>query len=222
MMKAVVAAAIIVAAALRAPLCVQGRGVAPERTTVLDNATVAVTRVHFDPGSREETHTHPFPLLIVQQTNGQATVTDREMLRVGQRAGEVWFIPAGTPHAVSNRSNAPIEMLAVGIKTDRPQAPAAPPTEAPEGIVRATLVDNADVRVVRVRFSPDAREPLHTHPNDLLTIQITRGRVEILNGAQRSTADREPGFVQFLPRNVQHAFASADTAPFELLSVSIK
>lgn len=195
---------------------------APDRTTILDNATVAVTRVHFDPGSREDTHTHAFALLIVQLTNGEATVTDREMLRVGHRAGEVWFIPAGTPHAASNRSNAAIDMLAVAIKTDRPPAPAAPPTEAPEGIMRATLVDNADVRVVRVRFSPGAREPLHAHPNDLLTIQITRGRVEILNGTQRSNADREPGFVQFLPRHVQHAFASADSEPFELLSVSIK
>src|SRR5262249_23240624 len=195
---------------------------APERTSVLDNATVAVTRVHFDPGSREDTHTHPFPLLIVQLTNGEATIVDREMLRVGHRPGEVWFIPAGTPHAASNRSNAPIDMLAVAIKTDRPPAPAAPPTDAPEGIVRATLVDNADVRVVRVRFSPGAREPLHTHPNDLLTIQITRGGVEILKGAQRSTAERDPGFVQFLPRNVPHSFASADKGAFELLSISIK
>jgi quercetin dioxygenase-like cupin family protein len=195
---------------------------APDRTTILDNATVAVTRVHLAPGSREEIHTHSFPLLIVQLTNGEATVTDREMLRVGHRAGEVWFIAAGTPHAASNRSQGAIEMLAVAIKTDRPAAPAAPPTDAPEGILRATLVDNADVRVVRVRFSPGAREPLHAHPNDLLTIQVTRGRVEILNGAQRSIADREPGFVQFLARHVQHAFASADAEPFELLSVSIK
>jgi quercetin dioxygenase-like cupin family protein len=221
MMRGIVIAAII--ATVARPF--QGREnvvFAPERTTVLDNPTVAVTRVHFDPGSREETHTHPFPLLIVQVTNGEATVADREMLRVGHLAGEVWFIPAGTPHAASNRSNAAIEMLAVGVKADRPPAPAAPPTEAPEGIVRATLVDNADVRVVRVRFSPGAHEPVHTHPNDLLTIQITRGRVEIVNGSQRSTADREPGFAQFLARNVRHSFASADTAPFELLSVSIK
>jgi quercetin dioxygenase-like cupin family protein len=214
--RAIVVAAFL--AALKGPLY----ATAPERTSVLDNATVAVTRVHFDPGSREDSHTHPFPLLIVQLTNGEATITDREMLRVGHRAGEVWFIPAGTPHAASNRSNAALEMLAIAIKSDRPAAPAAPPTEAPEGIVRATLVDNADVRVVRVRFSPDAREPVHSHPNDLLTVQITRGLVEILNGAQRSTAEREPGFVQFLPRNVQHSFANADAGPFELLSISIK
>jgi len=214
------AASIVLAAAVAGQ--VRNAAHAQERTSVLDNASVAVTRLRFAPGSREDVHTHPFPLLIVQVSNGQATVTDRDMLRVGNHPGEVWFIAPGTPHAVSNRGQSPIEMLAVGIKADRPAAPSAPPTEAPPGILRATLVDNADVRVVRVRFSADGREPLHSHPNDLLTIQITRGTVDMTIGAQRSTAEREPGFVQFLPRDVQHSYASADPNPFELLSVSIK
>ena len=124
--------------------------------------------------------------------------------------------------AAANPSPASVDLLAIAIKPDRRPSPAAPPTEAPPGISRATLIDNDEVRVVRVRFAPDASEPVHAHPNDLLTIQITSGRVEILNGGSRSIRDREPGFVQFLPRNVPHAYASGDTAPFELLSVSIK
>jgi quercetin dioxygenase-like cupin family protein len=194
----------------------------PERTSVLDNGSVAVTRLKFAAGAREEAHTHPFPVAIVQITRGQLTVTDREMLRLGNHAGEVWFVPAGIPHAVSNRSPADIEILQVAIKPDRAPASAAPPTQAPPGITRSTLVDNNDARIVRVRFEPNGREPMHTHPNDLLTIQITPGKVEIANGGERSTLDREPGFVQFVPRNVQHAYASADSQPFELLSVSIK
>lgn len=202
---------------------VQPVALGPERTSVLDNGTVAVTRLRFARTAREAVHTHPFPMLIVLVTPGQVSVADREMLRVGSRAGEVWFIPANTPHAAANQSTGQVEMLMVAIKTDRPPAPAAPPTQAPEGITRSTLLDNADVRVVRVRFAPDSREPLHTHPNDLLTIQISAGTVDVVNGAEHHAASvREPGFVQFLPRNVQHAYASADTKPFELLSVSIK
>jgi quercetin dioxygenase-like cupin family protein len=195
---------------------------APERTSVFENGTVAVTRLRFLATAREEIHTHPFPVLIVQLTAGQLTVTDREMLRLGSRAGEVWFMPANIPHAVSNRSPGNIEILKLAIKPERLPAPAAPPTRASEGITRSTLVDNGDVRVVRVRFAPNAREPVHTHPNDVLTIQITSGKVEIVNGSERSTLDREPGFVQFVPRSVQHAHASADLKPFELLSVAFK
>jgi quercetin dioxygenase-like cupin family protein len=201
---------------------VQPVALAPERASVLDNGTVGVTRLRFARTAREAVHTHPFPVLIVLVTPGQVSVADREMLRVGSRAGEVWFIPANTPHAAANQSTGHVEMLMVAIKTDRPPAPAAPPTQAPEGITRSTLLDNADVRVVRVRFAPDSREPLHAHPNDLLTIQISAGNVDIVNGAEHATRVREPGVVQFLPRNIQHAYASADTKPFELLSVSIK
>jgi quercetin dioxygenase-like cupin family protein len=204
-------------------LCVSVRAQpAPERETVIDNATVTVTRLRFAPGAKEDPHTHPFPLLIVQVTSGTMNVADREMIRVGNRPGEVWFIPPGTKHAASNQSPGTVEMLAVAIKPDREPAPMAPASEAPQGITRATLIDNDVVRVVRVRFAPDGREPVHSHPNDLLTIQVTAGKVEILNGDSRSTRDCGPGFVQFLRRNVAHAYASADTAPFELLSVSIK
>jgi quercetin dioxygenase-like cupin family protein len=189
---------------------------------VLDNSTVTVTRLHFAAGVAETLHTHPYPLLIVQLTAAAIEVSNREVIRVGSRPGETWFIPANTRHAAVNRSGASVDLLGIAIKPARQPAPAAPATEAPPGISRATLIDNDDVRVVRVRFSPEGREPVHSHPNDLLTIQITKGRVEILDGSARSTRDCEPGFVHFLARNVSHSYASADTNPFELLSVSIK
>jgi quercetin dioxygenase-like cupin family protein len=211
-----------------APLAITPQGRAqlaalePERTSLLDNSTLAVTRLHFLPGSRETVHTHPFSLGIVQLTAGNITVSDGETFRVGNRPGEVWFISANTSHAVSNRSGSSIDMLAIAIKPDRAPAPSAPPADAPAGIVRMTLVDNAEVRIVRVRFAPNGREPVHAHPNDLLTVQITSGKVEILEGGRRSTAEQQPGDIHFLPRNVEHSFASSDTRPFEILSVSIK
>jgi quercetin dioxygenase-like cupin family protein len=199
-----------------------GGQLAPGRVTVLDNSTVTVTRLHFAAGAAETLHTHPYPLLIVQVSAGAIEISDREVIRVGSRPGEAWFIAANTRHAAANRSGGGVDMLAIAIKPDRQPAPAAPPTEAPPGISRATLIDNDDVRVVRVRFTPEGREPVHSHPNDLLTVQITKGKVEILDGTDRSTRDCEPGFARFLARNVAHAYASADINPFELLSVSIK
>jgi quercetin dioxygenase-like cupin family protein len=194
----------------------------PDRTTVLDNNVVAVTRLHFAPGAAETPHTHPFPLVIVQVTSGTISLTDGELTRVGSRPGEVWFIPADTRHAARNTASAPVDMLGIALKPDRPPAPEAPPTDAPPGIRRATLVDNTEVRIVRVRFDNGAREPLHTHPNDLLTVQVSPGRVEIVNGSNRSSEQREAGFVQFVARGLPHAYASADAQPFELLSIGIK
>ena len=145
-----------------------------------------------------------------------------EHSRAHRDAGTVWFIPANVPHAAVNAGAAPCEQVAITIKPTRTAAPAAPPTEAPPGISRTTVVDNADTRVVRVRFAPGSREPVHTHPNDLLTVQLTPGIVEILIGSQKTSSERAPGFVQFVPRNVDHAYVSGDTKPVELLSVAIK
>ena len=196
---------------------------APQRHTLVDNATTTVTRLRFGRGAGESVHTHPFPLLIVQLTPGEVDLTVSDARGRGPReAGLVTFVPPDTPHAVVNAGARPFVMIAIALKPTRPAAPAAPPTEAPPGITRTTLLDNSSVRVVRVQFAPGSRELVHTHRNDLLTVQLTRGRFEILMGSDRTKGARPAGFVQFLPRDVSHAYVSIDAKSFDLLSVSIR
>ena len=76
--------------------------------------------------------------------------------------------------------------------------------------------------MVRVTFEPGGRESVHTHPNDLVTVQITPGRVAILEDSAKSDEERKPGFVKFLTRGVSHSYASTDTNPFSLVGVAIK
>jgi quercetin dioxygenase-like cupin family protein len=193
------------------------------RTVLVDNATVLVTRLGYEAGRGETSHTHPFPAVVMQLTPGNVDMTIGAERSNGRRdVGAVWFIPANVPHAAVNSGSSPFEQIAVAIKETRAPAAAAPATEAPAGITRTTLIDNADTRVVRVRFQPGAREPVHTHSNDLVTIQISAGRVEILIGADKTTDERAPGFVQFVRRVLPHAYASADTKEIDLLSVAIK
>ena len=193
------------------------------RAVVLENDTTLVARLGYEAGKGETSHTHPFSAVVVQLTAGEVDMLlGTEHSRARREPGTVWFIPANVPHAAINTGTAPCEQIAITIKPTRAPAPAAPPTEAPPGITRATIVDNADTRVVRVTFAPGSREPVHQHPNDLLTIQLTAGNVEMLIGSQKTSGERPPGFVQFLPRNVDHAYISGDTKPFELLCVAIK
>lgn len=215
--------ALVTAGSLADRLRAQSGATEPERTPVLQNETVAVTRLRFGPGARESVHTHPFPLVLIQMTSGDIAVQEQSTTKRGGRVGEVWYVPADRPHAITRLSNEPaIDVIAVAVLPNRPTAPAAPPTEAPQGINRATLVDNENVRVVRVGFSPGSREPVHTHPNDLLTIQLTRGKLDMQIGADHNRQSVEPGLVKFLPRNVPHAYISEDTKPFELISLSVK
>lgn len=197
---------------------------APQRTTVLDNATVTVTRLRFAPGSGETVHTHEFPIVIVQLTSGDVVdlmVSDARS-RGPRVAGLVTFVPAGTEHAVMNPGTTPFEMVAVAIKPTRRPASAAPATDAPPGITRTTLLDNSDVRAVRVEFTPGSREPVHAHPNDLVTIQLNPGRMQIVQGGRRADSRRPEGSVHFVPRNQRHAYSSRGDRTIEFLSLSIK
>ncbi len=197
--------------------------VPPQRTTMLDNATVTVTRLRFAAGAGEAVHTHDFPIVIVQLTPGDVDLTVSDARAIGPRvAGSVTYVPAGTEHAAKNAGAMTFDLLAIAIKPTRPPALEAPPTDAPAGITRTAVLDNAEVRIVRVQFAPGSREPVHSHRNDLVTVQLTTGEVRILVDGKWTKSRRPAGSVQFLPRNTSHAYENADHNKLEILSVSVK
>ena len=197
------------------------------RTQLLDNSTVMIARLNMAPGAREQVHTHPFSAVIVQLTPGEVE------MRIGTRPettrkerGTVDFIAAEMPHAAANVGTSGFDIVTVAIKPDRKPAGTQPPAEAPPGITRTPVLENPVARVVNVVFAPGSREPVHTHPYDLVLVQLTPGRMEVMIGAERdagkSVKDYAAGEVVFVPRDTPHAFASADKGRVELLSVAIK
>jgi quercetin dioxygenase-like cupin family protein len=84
------------------------------------------------------------------------------------------------------------------------------------------ILDNDEARATNVRFAPGAREPIHSHPFDLVLIQLTPAKMEVQVGDEKTVKDYDVGAVIFLPRNISHAVSSAHPAPFEILSVAIR
>lgn len=218
-MRRVLTLVVICTAALAAQ---QGpSGVA--RTPLLDNSTIAASRLRFAPGAREDLHTHPFPAVVVQIDEGAVDMragTSRATSR--RQAGHVDFIEADVPHAAANAGTAAFEVVVIAIKPDRAPAGAQPQADAPPGITRTPVLDNREAQATRVRIAPGAREPIHTHPYDLVLVQVTPGRMELVVGGRTDTGRREAGDVVFVPRGTPHAVASTDDRPFDVLSVGIK
>ncbi|HMD37542.1 MAG TPA: hypothetical protein VKH42_21350 [Vicinamibacterales bacterium] len=216
MIRALAAAAVIAAAAQNAP--------GGSHTVVLDNAGVLVERFHLEAGVTERIAADGAPALVVQLTAGDIDLIVGNARSSGPReAGAIAFVPARTPQSARNIApRGATDIVVIRFKPGRVRAPSMPSVEAPAGIERTPLLDNADTRVVRVVFATTGREPVHTHPYDLITLQLSSGRVEILDGETKTTEPREPGFTVFVPRDRQHAYASADDKPFEILSVAIK
>jgi quercetin dioxygenase-like cupin family protein len=193
------------------------------RTQLLDNASVLVARLRMAPGAREEVHTHPFSAVVVQLDPGEVEMrvgTRRETAR--RDTGDVEFIAAEMPHAAANIGAVAFDVVTIALKPDRQPGVAQAALPSPVGITRTPVLDNAQARATRVRFGPGSREPVHTHPYDLVLVQLTQGRMEVLLGDKKEVKLYEPGEIVFLPRDVPHAAANPDERPFEILSVAVK
>jgi quercetin dioxygenase-like cupin family protein len=213
-------AALAALAALQAPA---GAARISPLVPIVDNGTVHVDRAHLTPGGGLIIPPERAPLLVIALGDGDIEVSQEGSDADGalRSNGAAAFVAKGDS-LIANDGPAAADILIVEIKSRRPPAPAAPPTDAPPGITRTTMIDNADVRVVRVRFAPGSREPVHTHPNDLLTVQLTPASYDITLYDTRDTGLNPAGSVRFLPRDAPHAYINTSSIDFELLSVSIK
>ena len=216
---ALVCAAIVPGVAQQAPVMPPGI----VRTQLVDNDTVLVARLRMAPGAQEDVHTHPFSAIVVQIGEGDVDMRIGSDHARGRRPhGFVEFIPREMPHAAGNAGSAPFDVVTIAIKPDRRPGGAAPASAAPEGITRTPGLDNAEARVTLVGFASGAREPIHSHPFDLLVVQLTAGRVEVRLADDVTVRDQAAGDVLFLPRDVPHAVSNVGGAAFDVLSVGIK
>jgi quercetin dioxygenase-like cupin family protein len=193
------------------------------RTQLLDNASVMVARLRMAPGARETVHTHPFSAVIVQLDAGDVEMrvgTRRETAR--RERAHVDFIAAEMPHAAANTGTTPFDLVTVALKPDRKPGGTQAAADAPPGITRTPVLDNAQARATRVAFAPGAREPVHMHPYDLLVVMLDAATVELLLGPATSVKEYAAGDVIFLPRSVPHSVSSRHPESFEIVSVGIK
>lgn len=89
------------------------------------------------------------------------------------------------------------------------------------GIARTPIRDDAKATVTRVRFEPNAAEPPHTHPTDVIIVAVMAGAVDFRIGDTRITS-LVPGQVQFVPREVTHHLKNTGLGPLELIAISLK
>jgi quercetin dioxygenase-like cupin family protein len=114
--------------------------------------------------------------------------------------------------------------LAPAVGTQQPQAPSLPlGAGRPEiaGITRTILKDDAKITVTRVVFEPNAAEPPHTHPTDIMIVPVMSAPVELVNGNSKVTS-LKAGDVQFVTREVVHSVKNIGKQPFELIAITIK
>jgi quercetin dioxygenase-like cupin family protein len=193
------------------------------RTALIENSSVMMARLRMAPGAKEEVHTHPFAAVVIQLDAGDVDMRMNEARSTGRRpSGHVEFIANGVPHAAANVGMSPFDLVTIAIKPDRARGGEPPSLPAPDGISRTPVIDNQDARVTRVEFAPRAREPIHSHPFDLVVVPLTNARLEVRVGERVDTREYASGEPIFLPRDVSHAVANAGDVSITIFSVGIR
>ena len=86
------------------------------RTTIKDDAKVAVTRVRFAPGAAEVPHTHPYDVMLIPVTSGTVDLQIGDKKIASLKRGEVQFVPHDVTHFLANTGKTAFELIAVGVK----------------------------------------------------------------------------------------------------------
>ena len=192
-------------------------------TPVLDNATLTAVRLKVAPGAKEQPHTHPYSMLVVVLTHGEMEMHNGEAHTRGLRKpGDLEFVSAGVSHNARNVGTAPLDALVIAIKPERVRGGAAPPRQAVPGITRKPMLDKPDLSVTRLEIDADVREPVHTHPYDLMVVPTMPGRLDVQVGDKKNVRAYTTGEMIFIPRNVPHAVANGGTTAVRVLAVVVK
>lgn len=201
------------------PAPVPGRTVTP----LFENGTLSAVKLTFAPGSRETPHTHPYPLLVIVTNHGEMEMSNGGPAMKGSRApGDCEFVAAGVTHAAANVGSTPLEAIALNLKADRVKGGVAPAPQPLPGLARTPMSSNDDLVVTRLEFDADVREPVHTHPYDLVVVPISAGSLDLQIGNKKSVHNSPVGEAIFIPRGVPHAAANVGTTPLRILGIAIK
>jgi quercetin dioxygenase-like cupin family protein len=83
------------------------------------------------------------------------------------------------------------------------------------------LVDNAQVRVLRIHYGPHETSVRHSHPNSVVTY-LTDGRIKMLLGNGKTvTQTGKAGQAEWTPAGV-HTPTNLGDKPFEAILVELK
>ena len=219
-------ALLVLALATGAAVLVRGQGALPPAfavTPVFDNATATAIQLQLAPGAREEPHQHPYAMVVVYTAAANVQFQNGDTnTRAGRQPGDVDVVGRNVLHWAANVGNGPLEAAVIALKADRvpPALLSAPPALA--GVTRRLLADHAEAAVNRVQLAAGVREPVHTHPYDLVVVVAETARLAVHIADAGEAKAYSAGSVLFVPRDTPHAFANLDTHGAVLVTTAVK
>jgi uncharacterized RmlC-like cupin family protein len=193
----------------------------------IDNDQVRVLFATSKPHVKGPMHEHHDNRVMIYLDAGSQTLTDPAGKATAShwKAGEVLWSPGGGLHTSENTSDKPYRIVEIELKKpasgDSAPAAALDPIKLDPKHYRVEL-ENAQVRVVRARYGPHERGPMHEHGANRVVVFLTDQTVEAtLPGGGKQQVRGSAGDVRWAGA-AQHQEVNLSDQPFEVLSVELK
>jgi uncharacterized RmlC-like cupin family protein len=194
----------------------------------LDNEYVRVVRAMEQPGRVGQPHSHPNNRVMIYVEGGQQHLISTEDGKVRDltvKAGDVLFDPAVKMHTSQNTSKDVFHIIEVELKQPGGEAVTYPDLDPLKVDPKhyTLLFENSQVRVLRARYGPGEKSPMHHHMLKRVSVMLTPQSVKLTmpDGSTRES-HRPVGDVVWGPDPAQHAEQNLSAEPYEAVLVELK
>lgn len=191
----------------------------------IENDQVRVLVVTDEPHHKSAMHEHKMNRVMIYLDPGSQTITHEggRADHLKYTAGEVKWSPAGGRHTSENTGATPFRIVEIELKNaGRPvQFPARDPVKvAPKNY--KVVLDNPQVRVLRVNIGPNEKLPLHEHLVNRVVLYRTAARMRVTpEGGQPAETNVKAGDLVW-GGPAKHSEENLLSSPAEVVVVELK
>jgi len=202
-------------------------GVFAQNVTNVDNEKVKVLTVVQGAGVKSKLHEHAVNRIMIHLNAGGQTLryADGRVENQKWKAGGIDWSPAGGKHTSENPSTVANTIVEVELKQPAPARPAAFSPLDPVKLAPASYqveLENAQVRVLRVKIGPHQSVPLHEHGLPRVVVYMTDQDFKVTEAdGKEELSKHKAGDVTF-SGVAKHKEQNMSSRPFEVIVVELK
>lgn len=193
--------------------------------TPIDNEQARVLVVTDNPHHKGGMHEHAMNRVMIYLDPGEDRLAyeDGRVKDLNFKAGEVLWSAAGGRHTSENVGSKAFRVVEVELKTPGKAftAPALDPVKvAPKNY--KVVMDNAQVRVLRVRVEPHQKLPLHEHGLGRVVVYLRPYRIKVTPEGMDARESSGPAYDVKWAGPQKHTEENLSDEPFEVIAVDLK
>ncbi len=200
---------------------------AQQSTVNIDNDLVKVLTVVQPPGAKSKLHEHSMNRVMIYRNAGGQLLhfIGGRVEEQKWKAGDVFWSPAGGMHTSENPSNVANTLVEIELKKPAPAVPAKPTALDPVKLAPKeykVVLENPQVRILRVKIGPKQSVPMHEHGFPRVVVYLTDQDFKVTSeDGKAEISKRKAGDVVFGGK-ARHKEENLSAKGFEVLVVEIK